>query len=477
MIAWFIVLLQSGIIVAAEPLSIPLQRQSIQMPVVSTALLADVQLVGIASPLLPEMVPGAWFFIALSCVLMVIVVILILYSVRHYGFTLNRLFAVQRHPYLDIDKADWPHITVLVAAHNEEAVIADALSALLVVDYPVDRIRIVPVNDRSTDRTREIIDTITAAHPTRITPFHRAAGKPGKAAALKDATALVKCEIIVIFDADYIPSRGLIKQLVAPFFDPEVGATMGRVVPLNIGTNLLTRLLDLERSGGYQVDQQARMNLRMVPQYGGTVGGIRLSALASVGGWDDTLLAEDTDLTYRLLLNNWKTVYQNRAECYEEVPECWAVRTRQIQRWAKGHNQALSRHIRQLLTTSGLRWPERIDGLALLGIYAVAPLLICGWLIATTLYFFYPSPLVDTFVGLFILMSFSALGNFGAFFEVAAATYLDGKRKHIRLLPLMYLSFIVSVFAISQASIVQLFDNLRKRELKWEKTARYRRTR
>ena len=51
---------------------------------------------------------------------------------------------------------------------------------------------------------------------------------------------------------------------------------MGRVVPLNAGTNLLTRLLDLERSGGYQVDQQARMNLRLVPQHGGTVAGVQV---------------------------------------------------------------------------------------------------------------------------------------------------------------------------------------------------------
>ena len=152
---------------------------------------------------------------------------------------------------------------------------------------------------------------------------------------------LVETEVILIFDADYIPGGGLIKQLVAPFFDPEVGGVMGRVVPLNVGTNLLTRLLDLERSGGYQVDQQARMNLRLVPQHGGTVAGVRLSALREIGGWNDNSLTEDTDLTYRLLLAGWKTVYQNRSECYEEVPETWQVRIKQIMRWAKGHNQAL----------------------------------------------------------------------------------------------------------------------------------------
>ena len=231
-----------------------------------------------------------------------IVGVICIYTARHYWFTLNRLFGFQRHPYIDIDTADWPQVTVLVAAHNEEKVIANILSALMTVNYPQDKMLVMPVNDRSKDRTRQIIDKFVKDFPGRIRPFHRTSGKPGKAAALKDAMELIATEVTLIFDADYIPGAGLIKQLVAPFFDPEVGGVMGRVVPLNCGTNLLTRLLDLERSGGYQVDQQARMNLRLVPQHGGTVAGVRLSALREIGGWDDTTLTEDTDLTYRLLL-------------------------------------------------------------------------------------------------------------------------------------------------------------------------------
>src|SRR6202011_4890927 len=137
-------------------------------------------------------------------------------------------------------------------------------------------------------------------------PFHRASGKGGKAAALKDAMELVKTEVILIFDADYIPGAGLIKQLVAPFFDPEVGGVMGRVVPLNCGSNLLTRMLDLERSGGYLFHQQDRLILRLLPHDGGTVAGVRLSALREIGGWNDNTLTEDADLTYRLLLYGWK---------------------------------------------------------------------------------------------------------------------------------------------------------------------------
>jgi glycosyltransferase involved in cell wall biosynthesis len=136
-------------------------------------------------------------------------------------------------------------VTVLIPAHNEEKVISNILSALMTVKYPEGRMLVIPINDRSTDGTRAIIDDFVEQFPGRIQPFHRAGGKGGKAAALRDAMELVTTEVILIFDADYIPGAGLIKQLVAPFFDPEVGGVMGRVVPLNVGTNLLTRLLDL----------------------------------------------------------------------------------------------------------------------------------------------------------------------------------------------------------------------------------------
>jgi cellulose synthase/poly-beta-1,6-N-acetylglucosamine synthase-like glycosyltransferase len=416
----------------------------------------------------------------LTCMLYLlwaVIALVLVYTVRHYYFTFNRLFGTQRHPYLDVDSGNWPSVTVLVAAHNEQAVIADSLRALLEVDYPRERLRIMPVNDRSTDATQRIIDDICAANPGRITPFHRREGKPGKAAALKDATVLVDSDILIVFDADYVPGRGLLRQLVAPFFDPEIGAVMGRVVPLNTGSNLLTRLLDMERSGGYQVDQQARMNLSLVPQYGGTVGGVRRAALEAIGGWHEDALAEDTDLTYRLLLSGWKTAYQNRSECYEEVPESWPVRVRQIQRWAKGHNQAAFRYVGALLSSDKVSLREKLDGALLLGVFAMSPILLAGWVLAIVLFYFDANHWLTGVLALFCLMSYSALGNFAAFFEIGAAVYLDGSRQRVRLMPLNYFGFLVSLLSITGATFSQvMLDWMFRRKLAWDKTARYRRT-
>jgi cellulose synthase/poly-beta-1,6-N-acetylglucosamine synthase-like glycosyltransferase len=410
----------------------------------------------------------------MASVLFMIVVIMMIYGVRHFLFTMNRLIGVQRHPYIDIAVARWPMITVFIAAHNEEKVVAGCIEALLNTDYPVDRLKIIPVNDRSKDRTGAIIDSYVARFPTRISPFHRTSGKAGKSAALKDALAFAEGDIAIIFDADYVPGRGLLKQLVAPFFDPEVGAVMGRVVPVNSGANLLTRMLDLERSGGYQVDQQARMNLNLMPQYGGTVGGVRLSAVEAVGGWHDDTLAEDTDITYRLMFSGWKTVYTNRSECYEEVPEEWGVRIKQVTRWAKGHNQVMARYWWQFATSSYLTLGQRVDGLLLLFVFVVPLLMLVGWFLALGLYFLNAGSLLSQLIPVFALLLYGTLGNFAAFFEIVVAVLIDGNRRRLRLLPFNMLGFLVSLFAISGAVGSLILDGLFKREMVWDKTIRYR---
>ncbi len=418
---------------------------------------------------------GPWWVDTLIYTLYAVIFLIFVYTVRHYAFTVNRMFGRQHHPYAALDTLDWPPVTVLIPAHNEEAVIADSIGNLLEVDYPADRITIIPVNDRSQDRTRDVIDTWVAWHPGRIKPFHRTGGKPGKAAALNDAYALVDTDIVLIFDADYLPGRDLIKTLVAPFADPEIGAVMGRVVPVNTDANLMTRLLDLERTGGYQVDQQARMNLGLVPQYGGTCGGVRRSVVEAVGGWRDDTLTEDTDITCQVLAAGWKVAYLNRAECYEESPETWPVRTKQIRRWARGHTDAAIRYAGTVLRSRHLGLRARLDGLLLLGVYAMGPVLLTGWILAIVLFYLGVQQL-NVLVVLLAIASCNTLGNFAAFFEIASGTRLDGGRQRIRLLPLNLLGFLVSLVATSRAVVEEVVDQVRpgKRRLVWDKTKRFR---
>jgi hypothetical protein len=145
---------------------------------------------------------------AAEVILLLVLFLIVTYTVRHFFFTLNRLFGEQRHPYLDIDTAQWPSVTVLIPAHNEEAVIGNSISALLQVDYPADRLTLMPVNDRSTDGTRKLIDDLALANPALIDPYHRTDGAPGKAAALKDASNRVKSDIIIVLMRTICPDAG-----------------------------------------------------------------------------------------------------------------------------------------------------------------------------------------------------------------------------------------------------------------------------
>lgn len=422
---------------------------------------------------MPSFSPTLSLVSLLSALLAVTAVVMLAYGVRQMLFAAQRMFGRQRYPYAGLVQAKWPEITVFVAAHNEEAVIAENLRSLLASRYPTGQMHIVVVNDRSTDGTRRIVDEWVQRHPERIDVFHRTTGKPGKAAALKDAMAYARGDIVLVFDADYTPPPGLIHQLVGPFLDPAVGAVMGRVVPRNTGTNLLTRLLDLERSAGYQVDQQARMNLCGVPQYGGTVGGVRLSALHAVGGWHDDVLAEDTDITIRLLVAGWKTVYNNAALCHEEVPQEWPVRLRQVQRWARGHHQVMLRQGWALLNSPAVSWRERLDGLMLLGIFLNQPLLMLSWVLVLVLYYLQGFEWLGHWLPTPVLMLHALIGSFTVFMHTVFAVLLDGHRERLRLLPLQGASFLASLPAMSGALPGAVLDLLTRRELVWAKTRRY----
>lgn len=403
------------------------------------------------------------------------VAVLLIYVIRHYVFTLVRAFLPSREAYQDWVGMSKQIVTVLVPMHNEEAVCMGVLEALDRTSFDKARLLVIPVNDRSTDRTGELIDAFAKDHPW-CKPFHRKEGRGGKAAALKDAMPLAKGDVILMFDADYLPGVGLLDSLVAPFMDPEIGLVMGRVVPHNGSKNLLTRLLDIERSGGYQTNQQARWDLGLVPQFGGTVGGVRLSALEAVGGWDDLMLAEDTDLTYRLLALGWKVAYINRAECYEEVVETWAARRRQVRRWAMGHMQACLRHFWTLLKNPNLGHLEKIDGALLLVVYFVPPLTFFAWMASAFLLLVQPDLFPPSAAFMLAAITFFAVGNFGTFFEISVALALDGEGRRQRLLPFIMTTYIASLFLVTEAFFMLIWSRLKgETHIAWDKTPRYRR--
>lgn len=409
--------------------------------------------------------------IALYVWLGFVVLVMTAYSIRHWIFTFSRVYGRQRISFGDAYEEHLPSIAVLVPMHNEGLVARLCLDALLASDYPREKLQVVAIDDHSDDDTLEIVQRY-ARSDDRVKPLVLRGAHRGKSNALNAALRTVDSEIVLVFDADYTPGAGLLRTLVNAFVDPEVGAVMGRVVPRNTGRSLLTRLLSMERAGGYQVDQQARYNFNLLPQYGGTVGGFRKRLLEEIGGFDPDAVAEDTELTASIFARGWKVVYDNRAECYEEVPETWRARFKQLRRWSRGHNRVLWGHAHEPLFAPGLRFAQRVDALMLLFCYLIPPVLISGWLAALALFLMGHLPLAGGAALAFCVVLYSTFGNFAPVYQVATAEVLDGSTTRLFLLPYLFYMFPFNSWSITTGFLDTIGDTVKNRRAIWDKTVR-----
>jgi cellulose synthase/poly-beta-1,6-N-acetylglucosamine synthase-like glycosyltransferase len=416
----------------------------------------------------------AMVILILKIYIFVVAAVMIIYAIRSFLFSINRAYGEQALYYQDMLEVNLPTVTILIPMHNEEKVVRHSMDAMLALDYPIERLEVIPINDHSDDKTWSILQEYAAANPELIKPVNRTNGSRGKPAALNDTMEWAKGEIIIIFDADYIPARNLVRDLAVCFKDPEVGAVMGRVIPMNIEHNSLARLLDLERTGGYQVDQQARFNMQLITQFGGTVGGFRKEVCRNLGSFDITNLAEDTELTFRLYINGWKVLYANRLECYEEVPETWQVRSIQVNRWSRGHTRSMIKYLIPLLRSKFLTGREKLDGVLLLGIYILPLILLLGLIDSMILFYLGAMNILSGSLIILILAVYNLFGNTGPFFQIAIGVLLDGGKQRLRLIPLVMVSFIVYLFSTSRGGFDAILDSIFKRVPVWEKTLRFR---
>lgn len=122
------------------------------------------------------------------------------------------------------DPPEWPELTILLPAYNEERVIRGALDALLLLDYPAGRRHILVVSDASTDGT----DAIVRSYAEQGASLVRLPTRGGKTAAENAAGPWLRGDLVVSTDATTrIPGSSL-KELVRVFADPTIGVASGR---------------------------------------------------------------------------------------------------------------------------------------------------------------------------------------------------------------------------------------------------------
>lgn len=117
-----------------------------------------------------------------------------------------------------------PTVTVVIPAHNEEAVIREKVENTLSLDYPPDRVRVIIVSDGSTDGTARIVSEYLGDLRLELL---ESSERKGKANALNMALRLAKSEIVVFSDSSIVLDHGALREVVNGFQDEAVGCVSG----------------------------------------------------------------------------------------------------------------------------------------------------------------------------------------------------------------------------------------------------------
>ncbi len=159
------------------------------------------------------------------------VVLLLISAYSYIGYPLVVRFLIPpRHGAPKTAEPDaWPMLTVLVAAYNEEAVIAAKIENLLDQDYPRDRVEVLVVSDASDDGTDGAVRRVD---DPRVR-FFRQSVRSGKTAGINRLGREARGEIFIQTDANVMFEKRALKALAAPFRDPDVGLVVGEVVFTN----------------------------------------------------------------------------------------------------------------------------------------------------------------------------------------------------------------------------------------------------
>ena len=248
-----------------------------------------------------------------------------------------------------------PAVTVVIAAYNEETVIARRLENLLALDYPADKLSIVVTSDASTDRT----EAIALEYPG-VQVISNARG--GKVAAQDSAVRQTEGEVLAFSDANATWAPDALRRLVEPFADPAVAYVCGRLEIVDgDGRN---------KEGVYWRYElgvrEAESRLSSVTGGNGSIYAVRRADYVEV----DPRYGHDLSLPYRMVQSGRRAVYEPAARAFEKATptneteyrrkvrmfeHCWLIvlRGRMLRRQPAGYLVELLSH-RHLRYASGL---------------------------------------------------------------------------------------------------------------------------
>jgi len=239
---------------------------------------------------------------------------------------------------LPIPVISTPLVSIIVPAYNEEVNAVDSLNNLLKCTYP--HFEIIFVDDGSKDATYEKVKAAFNNHP-QVKVFTKQNG--GKATALNYGIRQSHADFVICIDADTKLAPDAVSRMMTHFADKQVGAVAG-VVKVGNEVNLLTRWQSIEYTTGQNFDRKGFAYVNAITVVPGAIGAFRKDALIMAGGFTTDTLAEDCDLTIRIVKAGYTIANEPQAFAYTEAPETVKQFMKQRFRWSFGVMQTFWKH-------------------------------------------------------------------------------------------------------------------------------------
>ncbi len=203
-----------------------------------------------------------------------------------------------------------PEATLLIAAYNEEATIAEKLENSLALDYPRERLQILVAADGSSDQTPNIVET----YAEQGVELSYSPPRRGKMAAINRAMPGTHGEIIVFSDANNMYEANVIREMVAPFADLSVGAVTGAKSIVR-GDSALGESEGLYwKYESFIKEQETRLGTSI-----GAPGEILAIRRDLYEAPPDNIINDDFYIAMRLIQRGYRIIYNPKARSTERI--------------------------------------------------------------------------------------------------------------------------------------------------------------
>lgn len=232
---------------------------------------------------------------------------------------------------LEKEIRDYPTVAIIVPSYNEEKTVVGTVNSLLALDYPKDRLSLYLIDDGSTDKTLEVMNTFIDNPQIKIFTKQN---EGSKYAALNFGLSKINADLVGCLDADsYVAPDAL--KLMIPFFEDQLTMAVTPSIKIFEPKNILQHIQKMEYTWGIFL---RRMLSSMGALYvtPGPFSIFRTRVFRDLGVYKEAHHTEDLEMALRMQKNHYKIVNSVSAHVFTVAPHRLKALYKQRVRWTYG---------------------------------------------------------------------------------------------------------------------------------------------